>query len=246
MERIAGLGGEERERAILREVASGNVPSFLRGLKPVELDHTDRDGKRVRVVVWVMPDYLSVGSDDDYVRVPIGLPTAIAIARELDCILPTRKIVDAVHRQSELRLRPEPMKPGPRMTGSEYFREHNGKIERQLAGREPGALVSGHKKDLVITNRLARAARRVAIYGWHRRSGEPIQPLSTVHGARYADYSHGVRLVSATVEVNGQQRSIYDVLEQPRLARALTYEGTIKNARGLMGLDQPDAARPGE
>ena len=33
---------------------------------------------------------------------------------------------------------------------------------------------------------------RVAIYGWHRPDGRPIQPLSTVHGFRYADRNNFV------------------------------------------------------
>jgi hypothetical protein len=74
----------------------------------------------------------------------------------------------------------------------------------------------------------------VAIYGWHRRDGKPIQPLSTVHEASYADYSHGIRLVSTTVQINGTPRSIYDVLEDPDLAPLLTDEGMIAGARDLM------------
>ena len=85
------------------------------------------------------------------------------------------------------------------MTSTEYYRTHNTMIEKQsqtrLASRL-GALVSGHKKDVVLTNRLITHPGQIAIYGWHRAKATPIQPLSTVHGAGYADYSHGIRLVS--------------------------------------------------
>jgi hypothetical protein len=64
--------------------------------------------------------------------------------------------------------------------------------QAQVAG---GVLLAGHKKDLVLTRKLATRPNRVAIYGWHQLSGEPIQPVSTVHVAEYADYSHGVRLI---------------------------------------------------
>ena len=37
-----------------------------------------------------------------------------------------------------------------------------------------GRVVSGHKKDVVITNRLLRNPARAAIYGWHRLDGDPI------------------------------------------------------------------------
>ena len=101
-------------------------------------------------------------------------------------------------------------------------------------------MLAGHKKDVVLTNRLAAKADRIAIYGWHRDPGDPIQPLSTVHGARYADYSHGVRLVWNQVTIEGRQRSIYDVLHDPRLAPVLSYEGAFPAPGKLMHVnDEP-------
>jgi hypothetical protein len=103
-----------------------------------------------------------------------------------------------------------------------------------------GALTAGDKKDLVLTDRLLRAPGRVAIYGWHRASHDPIQPLSTVHGAGYADYSHGVRLVSRTVYVNGASRSIDAVLTDPELAALLVRneEPVDFDAQGLVSVLQ--------
>ena len=46
---------------------------------------------------------------------------------------------------------------------------------------------------------------RVAIYGWHYPSGQPIQPLSLVHEADYVDYSHGARLISRIAIVDGER-----------------------------------------
>jgi hypothetical protein len=120
------------------------------------------------------------------------------------------------------------------MTSPEYLLRHNRTIESQLAGRPRGLLLSGHKKDLVLTNRLTRRARRVAIYGWEYADGTPIQPLSTVHDGRYADYSHGVRLVSTTAYVDGKPRSLTDLLEDPQLAELLSDEGPVSGAVALM------------
>jgi hypothetical protein len=55
-----------------------------------------------------------------------------------------------------------------------------------------------------------------------------------VHGVRYADYSHGVRLVWHEVLVDGVRRSIYDVLADPKLAPLLSDEGALRDARVLM------------
>jgi len=90
-----------------------------------------------------------------------------------------------------------------------------------------GELVSGDKKDVVMTNRLAAKFGRIAIYGWHRGPGQPIQPLSTVHGANYADYSHGIRLISEMALIDGKLRSVYDILRDSSTAKLLSDEGPI-------------------
>jgi hypothetical protein len=244
LERVRDLKGRARDDVTLDEIRRGNVPPFLRELKPVRLTGTDRRGDRHEAVVWVTPDYLAVGSDRDFVRVPMGLDAAVAVGRDFGFTLPTRKIVDAIYSQSSLRLAPRPMTPGPEMTSSEYFWEHNVLIERQRTGHVLGELVSGHKKDLILTRRLLTRRGRVAIYGWHRRTGQPIQPVSTVHVARYADYSHGVRLVATTVELDGKTISIFDALMDPDLAPVFSYEGTIRDAARLMGRDAKPPRRP--
>ena len=61
----------------------------------------------------------------------------------------------------------------------------------------------------------------------HRDAGQPIQPLSTVHGANYADYSHGIRLVSRWALIDGKLRLIRDLLQDPATARVLSDEGPI-------------------
>lgn len=220
---------------IAAELSRGNLPDFLRRLQPVSLESRGPAGI-VRVTVWVMPDYLAVGSDADHVRLPMSFHAATAIARAFDMALPTPPVVDAVWRQAAIRLAPSPMTPGPEMTRMDYFIRHDARIHTALAGRSSGVLVAGHKKDLVLTSLLQRRPSRVAIYGWHRLDGSAIQPLSTVHGASYADYSHGVRLMSRTVLVDGQPRDLLAVTRDPRYARVLTGES------GVMDLERLQAA----
>lgn len=232
--RVRSLAGQSRDEVVLGELRRGNLPSFLHELKPVRMSGSDRSGRIHEGVIWVTPDYLAVGSDDDFVRVPMGFDAAVAVARSFGFTLPTGKMVDAIYEQSNLRLAPEPMTPGPQMESTDYFWRHHLSIELQLSGRAPGELTSGHKKDLILTKRLLEPPGRVAIYGWHRRKGLPIQPVSTVHGARYADYSHGVRLVAETVALDGELVSIFDVLRDPDLAPVFSHEGAIADAARLM------------
>jgi hypothetical protein len=242
---IGSLTGRARENAVLDELRRGNVPPFLLELKPVRLSSIGRRGERHEAIIFVMPDYLAVGTNDDFLRVPLGLDAATRVARQFGFTLPTRKMVDIIYEQSSLKLTPQPMKAGPRMSSTAYYVEHQRRIEAQRKGRPLGELVSGHKKDLVLTKRLLTRRGRVAIYGWQRAGGEPIQPLSTVHGARYADYSHGIRLVSTTVIVDGTPRWIFDVLADPDLAAVLTYEGAIRDAGRLMGYEKAEVLSNG-
>lgn len=230
----APLTEQERQQAALQELLSGNIPNFLRQLKPVTMSALTGEGDATNATIWVIPDYLAIGSDKDFLRIPLSFPIATEVARVFGCVLPTRTMVDAIYTQSDYHLNPQPLPAGPHMRSINYFMTHQRKIEAQRLGRPLGELISGHKKDIVLTNRLTTRPNRIAIYGWHRLNGEPIQPLSTVHGARYADYSHGVRLISQNIWIAGKSYSIFDVLADPAYATLLTDEGLMVHARQLL------------
>jgi hypothetical protein len=227
---VAPLSAREREHAILDELSKGNLPQFLRKLVPVELQCELAGGGKLVATIFVTPDYLSIGSDRDFLRIPMNLHTALAVAERFGFVLPTRKMVDAIYLQARHRLVPQPLPAGDQMRSTQYYWTHNELIEdqEQSLGARPGELVSGDKKDVVMTNRLAEHFGRIAIYGWHRASGQPIQPLSTVHGANYADYSHGIRLVSRWAVIQGKRRLVRDILQDPASARVLSDEGPIR------------------
>ena len=234
---VSSMDRPEREHAILRQILEGNFPGFLRQLVPVNLSVQPGGDKALTATVFVMPDYLAIGSDTDFLRIPMNLHTAAAIADRFSFVLPTRKIVDAIYNQSACRFTPHPLPAGPQMTSTEYYRMHNAMIDKQsqIRGFPFASLVSGHKKDVVLTNRLNQTPGRIAIYGWHRGISAPIQPLSTVHGAGYADYSHGIRLVGSMALVEGKRRSVYELLQNSVLANVLSDEGTIRMVAAAFG-----------
>jgi hypothetical protein len=92
-------------------------------------------------------------------------------------------------------------------------------------------LVAGHKKDVVIATKVFATPGKVAIYGWHKSDGKPIQPLYTGHTAAWVDYSHGIRLVQRRMMVNGHAKTIDEVLADPRLAPLLSREGVMRESR---------------
>jgi hypothetical protein len=217
---IASLALEEREARIIAEVMAGNVPPFLRMLVPVEVSVGS-----VNASFFVAPDYLAIGSNDDYFLAPLTPLAAQAIADRLDCVLPTPKMVDDIYESATLKLAPAPIPPSPAMTTVDVFLRHNEIVRAARAAKVPlGALVAGHKKDVVIANKVFATTGKVAIYGWHKPDGTPIQRLYTGHTASYADYSHGIRLVSRRMVVNGMAKTIEEVLADPGLATLLSNE----------------------
>jgi hypothetical protein len=158
--------------------------------------------------------------------------TAQAIADRLDCVLPTSKMVDDIYRSSTMRLAPAPIPPSPAMTTVAVFLRHHEMVRAARGDKvRPGALVAGHRKDVVIANKVFALTGKVAIYGWHKLDGKLIQPLYTGHSTSYADYSHGIRLVSRRMIVNGMTKTIEQVLVDPKLAPLLSNEGVMRETR---------------
>ena len=230
IERVAPLPIVERETRIETELLRGNVPEFLRRLYPVTL-RDSREGRTNLIVIRVTPDYLAVGSDADYFLTPLTPATAQRIADATGCVLPTTRLVDAIHSAAPLKLQPAPIPPSLAMISVDVFAQHNAMVRTQRLAQATetfwlGTLVAGHKKDIVLTRRLTETPGKVAIYGWHKTNGGAIQPLYTGHADSWVDYSHGVRLVSATVEANGSPMSFAAALADSRFAPMLTDEGT--------------------
>jgi hypothetical protein len=226
MAQTASLSLPDREVQIWAQLSSGNVPDFLRSYVDVSTTHGNHT-----VVFHVLPDYMAIGSDDDFVRIPMWAPTAQKVADLTSASVPTRKMVDLIWHAAAVKIAPQPIPPSASMQSNAYVLSEQQKIEAELAGKPRGELVAGDKKDLVITNLLAAHPDRVAIYGWHELNGQPIQPLTVVHGATYADYSHGVRLVGLNVTLDGQPARLDDILRDPALAPILSDEGAIASPR---------------
>jgi hypothetical protein len=216
----------ERERVIAHEILQGNVPDSWRKFPEIVIDAEDADGAKHQVKLRVSPDYLSVGNDQDFVRIPLTPYTAQLIADVTGCILPTRRLVDEIDRAAAVKLQPIPLSLARESLAT--FLKHHDLIQSNLRDSTGIQFVSGIKKDVVISLRLAERPDRVAIYGWHQSNGEAIQPLTTVHVAHYVDYSHGTRLIDQWCEVDGQLKRLSDILCDAKLHPLLSDEGQFE------------------
>ena len=229
IESVTRLSRDEREAAIRRELFAGNIPSFLRNLRTVEATDTTTDSVKHTVSYDVMPDYLAIGSDRDFVRMPMTPYTAQAFCDAFGFVLPTRKMVNDIWAAAKTHLDPRPLTV--ERESPLTFLQHQRIIEDQLKGVERGTFVAGIKKDVVVTNRLGEKPQRVAIYGWHYPNGQPIQPLYVGHVDWYVDYSHGIRPVRRAMRVDGVQRSFEKILTDPHLNGVISDEGVITVSR---------------
>ena len=223
------------EDIIVETVSAGQVPDALRHFRKITfttpvVDSVEILRKRHKVEMWVLPDYVAIGTNDDFVRMPMGPLAAQRIADALDCTLPTPFLVDRIAEASEGHVDIFPFRPlGNRNNQPIVFQDSNNAINDQFKayGYEFGQFISGLKKDIVLTYKimtLTEYERNVAIYGWHHPDGRAQQPLFVRHGNFYVDYSHGVRLIYNKVKIDGVEYNIREILQSPELYRLLSDE----------------------
>jgi hypothetical protein len=214
---------KERDSFALKEILAGNVPSFLKKFVRVRVSITDSStGETIKAVYYVAPDYLSIGSDNEWARINITPLAAQKIADSFNCFLPTKKMVDDIYRAAKIKLEPVPMYAFRDSTPTMWH--HHLIIEGQRKGRK--GLIAGIQKDVVISEKISRDPRpdRVAIYGWHKPDGTPIQPLYTGHIYWWVDYSQGIRLIYRKIKLGHKWVDYTEILKDPVLQKLLCDE----------------------
>ena len=220
-----GVAHAERETAVVRELLAGNSPESSKQLVPVQVRCVDNAEVSHSAIVFVMPDYLAIGDEVDSFRIPLSPNSAVKVADAFGASLITAKISDDIFAAATARLEPHPMTNDHDSMAT--FFEHHRIVESQLAAHSNKRLVAGIKKDVVFSNALLVKPHKVAIYGWHKPDGRPIQGFYAGHVDWYVDYSHGIRLMSKEVIVDGRPMGLAEVLKDPDLCALLSNEGTL-------------------
>jgi hypothetical protein len=221
--KAAAMNWQSRDSFVVKEILAGAVPGFLERFVPIKVEIKDSiTGKIIHATYYVAPDYLSIGNNSDWARVNITPLAAQRIADSFDCFLPTRKMVDDIYRAASVKLEPVPMYAFRDSTPTMW--QHHLIIEGQRKGRK--GLIAGIKKDVVISGKISLDAKpnRVAIYGWHKMDGKPIQPLYTGHINWWVDYSQGIRLIYRKIKVDGHWMDYQEILADPKLCKLLCDE----------------------
>lgn len=222
-----GVNINIRHQAIFDEIASGNVPDFLRSFSEIQI--TDGTNK---INYFVLPDYLAIGSNDDFVRMPMPVNIAQQIATASNCSLITKKISDDIWKFSANKISQFPMGTS-NMTSLLTYKKHNNSVNQFLNGKDTALLSAGHHKDYVLHNSLIpnNPNKRTAIYGWAGTSGIPIQGpgvQSSAHSIEYVDYSQAVRLISNACVVNDNMITIQEAFSDSNISKLINYDGVLK------------------
>ena len=206
-----------RDEATLDQLMEGNVPTYLRKLLPVDITF----GKN-KLTYFVTPDYLSIGHDNDFVRMPLSAISAQKIAYYFRCCLPTRKMVIDIWRSSVIRLEPIEIFGAP---DTQLIKQHNDLITGQMLGAF--GLMSGAKRDVVVSTGLQKSPSSGYLYGFMNPNGTPRQPLNGKRSSGSCDYSMGVRLVSRTAVWNDEPIDLFDMMINTPVVHMVSDEGPL-------------------
>lgn len=179
------------------------------------------------------------GNAEQWLRVSMAMTTAQLVVDHIGETAPqadgrgayllTPHLVDLVAAQATVRLEPIPRGASSEMASTLWIEKQHEQIEAARAGRVGPCAPCG--KDFVLDDRLALKPDRCAIYGWHARTGKPIQPVYLGHFAHFTDYSQKVRCVLDLCVVDGQRRSFPDIAQDPELCGLVSDAGPLQVLR---------------
>jgi hypothetical protein len=179
-----------------KETSVPTMPTDPSLLVPVKFMSDDANLIPVQLngETWlVAPDYIG----------PIGIGEAAALAASAGMQLPSPALVDAIWRQADLKLLPQPR--AQNIVSAAVFADQQARIAKQIDGR-PFKLLGGAYKDIVAVN------GKPQLYGWHvedgKSAGTPLHapvtpgpgkviqpPSGAAHSLGFKDYSQGLRMV---------------------------------------------------
>ena len=229
MEEYKKLEPAQRHMLVLQQLAIGNVPDHFKQFETIRV----KSSKGNVLEMQVARHGLRIGTDANYVEVPLDGPTAMAAAEIYGCTLPTPWISDQIYTAAEaskgivpfidapqiakrMGIEWNPSKPdGKWMMSAEFVAERN-KMLREYC-REHGItdnqLTYGYHKDIIHPLPGTTKAGRLEIYGGRNVSGKRVQPISGGHHVRsYFDYSHQARFIRTSVKINGETMNISDFM----------------------------------
>lgn len=216
-----------REQLLIHLLEEGNIPDYCLGMTEITVEE-----KGNKLVYSAANDYLSFGTNEDAVRMPMLRQNVLPWMRANKYLLPTPKMVGQIFEAAGAITYFEGWGAPydtQHMTSLERYWGHNSRInsalgDEQLAAlRGNNVLYAGGKKDLV-SSWLQRSGY-IVIYGGQLAGGGVVQSVMGDHGWYWIDYSQCFRLIADKAYLNDVEVSMeLDVLRDPRYSHLVNDE----------------------
>lgn len=220
--------GAIRTNQILQALEGGLVVSDFAEVVSAAPDHEAR--------FYVNLDALHVPLDDgSRFRFPVTAKLAQQIADILDLSLPTSKVMDLRHLNSN-KLNATVLQAGPQMSSTSYSKTFNQRLEAKRNNQE--GIISDIGKPWIIDNQLANS-QGATLYGFYD-SKAPFtnsiglkmwQLISTRHNNSHTDYAATCLLMKNSCLLDGTETTIQDLAKHPTYSKLLNYSGPLKFLR---------------
>jgi hypothetical protein len=234
-----------RHQLVLEQVAQHNMPDTWDDWVTV----TVRGRKGTVVAFEVSPHGLRIGTNSDWVEVPLDGPHAAAAAEILGYSLCTAWMADQVYVQAKkhggaihyfaaaeianslgLYGWNNDVPDGEKMKSPEFFQQRSILLQNWLHDHAiaPGTLVAGYFKTVVPPVDGLTRHGGLEMLGGHSDQGEKIQSLSGgFHGRSFFDYSHNIRLAKNVIRVQGQAMTLSEFFSSTKYALEFGFQRTM-------------------
>jgi len=224
---------EEMSQKILEAIDAGHIPSFCHQNNFQTVTMENAEG--IKVQFKTSADYLSIGTDNDYVRIPITPMLALKLRQKYGWSMPTAKMTDAIYNQAGEKLTGiglvKSQKDTEHMQSAAFINRHNQLYNQQLTPQEReqiakgNLLVAGHKKDIILSRYTINHPDVMDFRGLYLQPGKPIQ-TNPAHTPAYSDYAQGFRLIAPKITIinpdgSSQTMNYYQALKDPKIAHIL-------------------------
>lgn len=189
----------------------------------------------------VLADALAV----EGIRINASASLQQTIADRLGCLLLTAKLADLLYLQRGVTLLPQPQPISSAVTA---MVAHSKRVDAalQAAGAPQGPVVQTVGKHWILDNDTLSHPGKACNYGWHfpgssfdgSRWGAAVTPglrliqdRGWFHDITHVDYSQTVVLVHRSCKVDGSQRDLAEVYQNPALAPLVSHQGALSALR---------------